>query len=91
MEFVSAGNSDGAPYGPKRNIRVADMSQYGIYEAQRLLKRANEINPCAAALAVRAMQQLAEARVISPSAIYYINSAIPGAALNDKEKELLTA
>ena len=68
---------------------MIDMSNHKIYDAQRLLRRANEVNPVAAALAVKAMQQLAEARVISPSAIYYINEALPGAALNDKERELL--
>ena len=49
------------------------MNRYGIFEAQRLLRRANEINPESAALAVKAMQRLAEAHIIPPHAAYYIN------------------
>jgi hypothetical protein len=66
------------------------MDRHAVHEAQRLLKLANEINPAAAALAAKAMQQLADARIISPTAIYYIHEALPGAALDDKERELLT-
>ena len=60
-----------------------------IYEAQRLLRRANEINPDSAALAVKAMQQLADAGIIQIHAMYYINEALPGASLNKKEREYL--
>lgn len=65
------------------------MNRYGIFEAQRLLRRANEINPESAALAVKAMQQLAEARIIPTHAMYYINEALPGASQTDKEREVL--
>ena len=67
------------------------MNRYGIHEAQRLLRRANEINPDAATLAVKAMQQLAEANIIPTHAMYYINEALPGASLTDKEREHLSA
>jgi len=65
------------------------MNRYAIFEAQRLLRRANEINPEAAALAVKAMQELAEARIIPTHAMYYINEALPGVVLSEKERDLL--
>jgi len=54
------------------------------------LRRANEINPESAALAVKAMQELAEARIITTTAMYYINEALPGAAQTEKEREALS-
>lgn len=48
------------------------MNRYGIYEAQRLLRRASEINPEAATMAVKAMQNLADAHIIPVHALYYI-------------------
>lgn len=67
------------------------MNRYGIYEAQRLLRRANEISPDATALAVKAIQQLAEVNIVPTHAMYYINEALPGAVLTEKERELLQA
>lgn len=67
------------------------MNRYAIYEAQRLLRRANEISPEAAAEAVKAMQAFTEANIIPKHAMYYINEALPGAVLTEKEKELLSA
>lgn len=64
------------------------MNRYGIFEAQRLLRRANEINPDAAALAVKAMQQLAEAHMIPVHALYYIYEAIPGTSQTSKEERI---
>ena len=66
------------------------MNRYGIFEAQRLLRRANEINPESAALAIKAMQQLAEAHIIPTHAMYYINEALPGASQTDKERRVLS-
>lgn len=66
------------------------MNRYGIFEAQRLLRRANEISPESAALAVKAMQQLAEVNIIPTHAMFYINEALPGAAQSETEKKILT-
>lgn len=66
-----------------------NMSRYGKYEAQRLLKRANEINPVAAELAVKAMQALADDHIIPTHAMYLINEALPGYSQTEKERNLL--
>jgi hypothetical protein len=62
-----------------------------VFEATRLLKLANEINPEAAELAVKAINELAEGNPTMPLkwALLHINNALPGAALTDKERELL--
>ncbi len=60
-----------------------------IFEAQRLLRRASEINPEATAMVVKAMQQLAEAYIIPKHAMFCINEALPGAALTEKERGFL--
>lgn len=65
------------------------MNRYGIFEAQRRLRRANEISPAAAAEAVKAMQAFAEANISPKTAMYYINEALPGAAQTEKEREAL--
>lgn len=65
------------------------MARYGKYEAQRLLKRANEINPVATELAVKAMQAMADDHLIPPHAMYLINEALPGYSLTEKERNLL--
>lgn len=66
---------------------------HGIYEAQRLLKLANEINPKAASLAIKAINEMAarNGSMTLTHALVHINEAVPGAALSDKEKELLTS
>jgi hypothetical protein len=63
----------------------------GVYEAARLLRLANEINPEAAELAVKAFNALAQDGASMPLkwAIVHINNALPGAALTKKEKEHL--
>lgn len=65
------------------------MNRYGIYEAQRRLRRANEISPEAAAEAVKAMQAFAEANISPKHAMYYVNEALPGAVQTEKERNLL--
>lgn len=64
-------------------------NRYGIYEAQRLLRRANELNPDATALAVQAIQQLAEVNIVPTYAMYYIHEALPGAVQTEKERNIL--
>lgn len=51
------------------------MNRYAVYEAQRLLRRAREINPEAAATVIKAMQTLGDAHIISKDALYYIYQA----------------
>lgn len=51
------------------------MNRYAVYEAQRLLRRANEINPEALAMTIKAMQALGDAHIISTDALYYIYQA----------------
>lgn len=51
------------------------MNRYAVCEAQRLLRRANEISPESTAIAIKAMQALGEARIISKDALYYIYQA----------------
>lgn len=65
----------------------------GILEAQRLLRHASEISPEAAELAVKAINELAQDNSTMPLkwALLHINNALPGAALTEKEKELLSA
>jgi hypothetical protein len=65
------------------------MNRYAILEAKRLLNRAHEVSPEAAALAVQAMQQFAEARINPSDVMYYVNEALPGVVQTKKEKELL--
>jgi len=50
-----------------------------IFEAQRLLRRANEISAESTALAIQAIQKLAEERIIATPALYYIYVAVPDA------------
>jgi hypothetical protein len=56
-----------------------------VFEAQRLLRRANEINPEAAALAIKALQQFSDARLVNPAALYYTYQAVPPET--DKERK----
>lgn len=51
------------------------MNRYAVYEAQRLLRRANEISPESLAMAIKAMQALGDAHIISRDALYYIYQA----------------
>jgi endonuclease IV len=53
------------------------MNKQKIYEAQRLIRRANEISPEAMTLTIAAMQELCEGQMISKHALYFINMAIP--------------
>jgi hypothetical protein len=64
---------------------------HSIHEAKRLLRRAHEINPEAASMAVKAINELAQGNgsMTLTHALLHVNEAIPGAALSDKEKELL--
>ena len=55
-----------------------------IYEAQRFLRLANEINPEATALVIEAIQKLAEAGLINRAALYYIYRAV--SAKMEKER-----
>lgn len=64
------------------------MASGHIYEAQRLLRRANEINAESTALAIEAIQKLAEAHIVATPALYYIYQAVPA---GKKQKELLSA
>jgi hypothetical protein len=63
------------PDNSGHNVLVAGMNRYSVYEAQRLLRRANEISPESAALAIKAMQSLCEAHIISRDALYYVYQA----------------
>jgi len=65
------------------------MNRLAILEAQRLLRRANEVNQDAAALAIKAMQLLCEAGQIPVHTMYCVNQAVPGAAQTEKEREVL--
>lgn len=62
-----------------------------VFEAQRLLRLASETNQQAAELAVQAINAMAQGNgsMTLTNAIYYINTALPGAALSEKEKEIL--
>jgi hypothetical protein len=65
--------------------------KYGVQEATRLLKLAYEKNHESAELAVKAINALAKDNPSMPLkwALLHVNNALPGAALSEKEKELL--
>lgn len=55
------------------------VSDCATYESQRLLRRANEISPEATAMIIQAIEELSHARLVNPSALYYIYQAVPTA------------
>lgn len=66
-----------------------NMARYGAYEADRRFKRANEISSEATAEILKGLQALADDHLIPTHTWYLINKALPGAALTEKERNLL--
>lgn len=63
------------PHSAGDSVLVAAMNRHAVCEAQRLLRRANEISPEATAMTIKAMQALGDAHIISKDALYYIYQA----------------
>jgi len=63
----------------------------GVFEAQRLLRRIQERDPECARWLIQAIEQLATADANMPIkyALLQIHIALPAAALNNRDKELL--